>query len=181
MLPSAGEVMCTVFWDRKGVILLDFLEPGQTINSDHYIATLTKLKAQISRVRPEKKITFLLQHDNARTHTSLKTVEHTVNLGWTVIPHSPYCPNLAPSDFQLFGLMKEGLCGQHFPSNDAIVRAVKQWATSAGADFYEPGMQALIHRWQRCIANGGEYVEKYCFVAKNLLYQIVLLCSLYLL
>jgi hypothetical protein len=30
------------------VILLDFLEPGQTINSDCYITTLTKLKAQIS-------------------------------------------------------------------------------------------------------------------------------------
>jgi hypothetical protein len=37
-LPSAGKVMFTVFWDRKGVILLDFLERGQTINSDRYIA-----------------------------------------------------------------------------------------------------------------------------------------------
>ena len=110
-LPSAGEVMCTVFWDRKGVILLDFLEPGQTIKSDSYIAMLTKLKAQISRVRPEKKTTFLLQHDNARPHTSLKTVEHIVNLGWTVVPHSPYSPDLAPSDFHLFGLMKDRLPG----------------------------------------------------------------------
>jgi len=58
MLPSAGKVMCIVFWDRKGVILLNFLEPGQTINSDCYIVTLTKLKARISRVRPEKKTTF---------------------------------------------------------------------------------------------------------------------------
>ena len=40
-LPSAGKVMCTVIWDRKGVILLDFLEPGQTISSDRYIATLS--------------------------------------------------------------------------------------------------------------------------------------------
>jgi len=160
-LPSAGKVMCTVFWDRKGVILLDFLEPGQTINSDRYIATLTKLKARISRVRPEKKkTTFLLQHDNARPHTSLKTVEHIANLGWTVLPHPPYSPDLAPSDFHLFGPMKDGLRGQHFPSNDAVVRAVKQWATSAGADFYECGMQALVHRWRKCIANGGDYVEK---------------------
>ena len=75
-LPSAGKVMCTVFWDRKGVILLDFLEPGQTINSDRYIAMLTKLKARISKVRPKKKTTVLLQHDNARPCTSLKTVEH---------------------------------------------------------------------------------------------------------
>jgi len=159
-LPSAGKVMCTVFWDRKGVILLDFHEPGQTINSDRYIAMLTKLKARISRVRPEKKITFLLQHDKARPHTSLKTVEHIAILRWTVLPHPPYSPDLAPSDFHLFGPMKYGLRTQHFPSNDAVVRAVKQWATSAGADFYECGMQALVHRWRKCIANGGDYVEK---------------------
>jgi len=181
-LPSADKVMCTVFWDRKRVILLDFLEPGQTINSDRYIATLTKLKARISRVRPEKKkTTFLLQHDNVRPHTSLKTVEHIANLGWTVLPHPPYSPDLAPSDFHLFGPMKDGLRGQHFPSNDAVVRAVEQWATSAGADYYECDMQAIVHRWRKCIANGGDYVEKQCFVAKNLLCQIVLLCSLYLL
>jgi len=73
-LPSVGKVMCIVFWDRKGMILLDFLEPGQTINSDRYIVSLIKLKAPISRVRPEKKTTFLLQDNNARPHTSLKTV-----------------------------------------------------------------------------------------------------------
>jgi hypothetical protein len=42
--------------------------------------------------------------------------------------------------------MKDGLRGQHFPSYDAIVQAVKQWATSTGADFCERGMQALVHR-----------------------------------
>jgi len=46
-----SKVMCTVFWDRKGVILLDFLETGQT---------LTKLKTQTIRVKLEKKTTFLL-------------------------------------------------------------------------------------------------------------------------
>ena len=135
MLPSAGKVMCTIFWGRKGVILLDFLEARQTINSDCYIVTLTKLRAQISRVRPEKKTIFLLQHDNARPHTVLKTVEHNVNLGWTVVPHPPHSLDLAPSDFHLSRQMKDGLRGQHFPSCDTIVRAVKQWATSAGADF----------------------------------------------
>ena len=80
MLPSAGKVICTVFWDRGGVILLDFLEPRQTINSDHYIMTLTKLKARISRVRPEKRTTFLLQHNNVRPPTSLKMWSTLSNL-----------------------------------------------------------------------------------------------------
>jgi len=42
--------------------------------------------------------------------------------------------------------MKDGLLGQHFPSDDAITAAVKQWVTSAGADFCKGGMQALVHR-----------------------------------
>ena len=142
------------------MILLDFLEPGQTIDSDRYITMLTKLKARISRVRPEKKTTFFLQHNNARLHTSLKTVEHIVNLGWTVVPYPPYSPDLTPSDYHLFGLMKDVLRGQHFPSNDAIGQAVKQWAATASADFHECGMQALVHRWRKCIASGGDYVEK---------------------
>ena len=71
--------------------------------------------------------------------------------------------------------------GQHFPSNDTILAAVRQWGTSVGADFYENGMQALVHGRWKSVADDGDCVEKQCFVAENLLYQIVLLCSLYLL
>ena len=46
------------------------------------------------------------------------------------------------------------------------------------ADFYEYSMQALAHLCQKCIVNGGDYVEKVCLIAENLLYQIALLCSL---
>jgi hypothetical protein len=48
MQPSVGKVLVIVSWDRKGMIPLDFLEPRQTINSNLYITTLTKMKAQIS-------------------------------------------------------------------------------------------------------------------------------------
>ena len=37
---SAGKVMVTVFWDRFGVILVDFMSKEATINSDVYIDTL---------------------------------------------------------------------------------------------------------------------------------------------
>lgn len=70
--PSSGKAMCTVFWDRKGVILLDFLEPGQTINTDYRITMLTELKAWTSRARWEKTV-FLSQYCNTRPHSSVKT------------------------------------------------------------------------------------------------------------
>jgi len=74
--------------------------------------------------------------------------------------HTTYSLDLVPCDFHLFRPMKDGLCGQHFPRNDAIIRAVKQWATSADADFYEHSIQALVHHWRKCITNGGDYVKK---------------------
>ena len=43
-------------------------------------------------------------------------------------------------------------------------------------DIYECIMQACIDCWWKCIANGGDYVEKH-FVEESLLHQIVLLCS----
>jgi len=71
--------------------------------------------------------------------------------------------------------------------SEIVSGAFQQWwywqeVTSAGADFDKHGMQALVHCWWKCIANNdGGYIEKSSFTAKNLLYQAVLLGSLYLL
>ena len=89
---SAGKVMVIMFWDSVGVILVDLVSKGATINSDVYIDTLKKLKARIRRVRPALEISkVLLQHDNARPHTSLKTREVISSFGWTTISHPHIC------------------------------------------------------------------------------------------
>ncbi|GFN86514.1 histone-lysine N-methyltransferase SETMAR [Plakobranchus ocellatus] len=44
--------MATVFWDAKGVILLDILPQGQCINAARYCSTLDRLKEAIRRKRP---------------------------------------------------------------------------------------------------------------------------------
>jgi hypothetical protein len=106
--PWSGWPCTTVISTKcRAVIHLDLLKPGQTINSDCYITTLTKLKAQISRVKPEKKTTFLLQHDNTRPHTRANAMEHVANL--------------VPSDYHLFKPMKDGLCRQYFPDSNAVI------------------------------------------------------------
>ena len=101
---SAGKVMVTVFWDSVGVILVDCMSKGATINSNVYINTLKKLKAIIRRIRPALEMSnILLQHDNARPYTSLKTREFISSFGWTKISHPPYSPNVAPSTFICLG------------------------------------------------------------------------------
>jgi hypothetical protein len=37
---SAGKIMASVFWDERGIIFIDYLKKGPTINSEYYILAL---------------------------------------------------------------------------------------------------------------------------------------------
>ncbi|KAF7266923.1 hypothetical protein GWI33_019849 [Rhynchophorus ferrugineus] len=52
---SAGKVMASVLWDAHGIIFIDYLEKGRTINSDYYIALLDRFKVEISEKQPHLK------------------------------------------------------------------------------------------------------------------------------
>jgi len=51
-VPSAAKVTGTVFWDAEGLILAEFLEPGQTITTASYVQTLQKLRHALRFKRP---------------------------------------------------------------------------------------------------------------------------------
>ena len=112
---SARKIMATVFWDREGVLLVDFLERGSTINSERYCETMKKLRRAIQNKRRGKlssKVLFF--HDNARPHTANRTRELLDHFEWEVFDHPPYSPDLAPSDCHLFPNMKTWLATQRF-------------------------------------------------------------------
>jgi hypothetical protein len=65
-------MMATVLWDRKGVLLIEFMEPGTTITSGTYCETLKKLCRAIENKRRGMLTSgVVLLHDNARPHTAL--------------------------------------------------------------------------------------------------------------
>ena len=116
-----GKVMATVFWDMTGVILIEYLERGHTINADRYCATLTKLREAILRKRPglpSKGV--ILRHDDARSHTIRQTQELLQMLKWEVWNHPP---DLSPSDYFIFPALKRNLPGSLFNSDDAVKAA----------------------------------------------------------
>ena len=62
--PSAGKVMATVFWDAKGVIMLDFLPERSTITGVYYANLLDQLRAAICEQRRGKLSTGFSQTTN---------------------------------------------------------------------------------------------------------------------
>jgi len=78
----------------------------------------------------------LLQHDKARPHTSAATRDASQRLDFSVLPHSPYCPDLAPRDFHLFPKLKEHLKGQGFSCDEEVESSVRKWFQKQNIIFF---------------------------------------------
>jgi hypothetical protein len=138
--------MATVFRDCEGVFLIDVLPRGQMINSDVHVETLKKLKL-FRRVRPHKDETKIHHHhDNMRPHTSLHTREAITKLQWTVLPHPPYIPDLAPSGYHPFSPLKDANRGKKFEDDEEVISEVQRWLRQRPAEWYREGIQALTSR-----------------------------------
>ena len=135
--PSAGKVMAIVFWDAKGVIILDFLPKRSTITGVYYANLLDQLRTAIREKRRGKLSKgVLLQQDHARVHTCKVAMDAVERNGHELIPHPAYSPDLAPSDFFLFPNLKTDIRGLHFRSDEEVVTAV-EWVNGKDPDFFQ--------------------------------------------
>ena len=67
---------------------------------------------------------YFFHHDNVwwkSHHTSAVATAKSVELGYELLPHLPYSPDLAPCDFFLFPNLKKSLAGQKFESNGEVI------------------------------------------------------------
>jgi hypothetical protein len=71
-------------------------------------------------------------------------------------PHSPYSPDLAPSDFYLFGYIKRCLAGLSFDDTDQLLATVEDFLEG----IEKVTLQAIFLEWmdrpRKCTATNGE-------------------------
>ena len=158
---SAGKVMASVFWDARGIIFIDYLEKGKTINGEYYANLLQRLSEEIKQKRPhlaKKKVLF--HADNAPVHKSVIAMAKLNELQFELLPHAPYSPDLAPSDYFLFPYLKKWLSGQRFSNDEEAISAVNGYFEEQDSSYYKKGIELIEHRWEKCIELKGDYVEK---------------------
>jgi transposase len=54
---------------------------------------------------------------------------------------------LTPSDYHLFGPLKDDLRGHHYETDEAVQEAVRSWMRGSGTDFYRRGIFKILQRW----------------------------------
>ena len=63
----------------------------------------------------------------APAHTSAVATAKLVELGYELLPHPPYSPDLAPCDFFCVSKLKKSLARQKFESNEEVIAATETY------------------------------------------------------
>ncbi|UYV64519.1 SETMAR [Cordylochernes scorpioides] len=117
------KAMLYVWWNQTGVVYFKLLKPGETVNTSRYEQQMHSLREALNEKRPElreKHNKLILQHDNAPA-LNATVVKNTIkDLGWELLPHPPYSPDLAPSDYHLFTSLGHALKSQEFSNSDIL-------------------------------------------------------------
>lgn len=158
---STKKVMATIFWDCEGILLIDFKETNTTVNGQYYAALLHKLRDCIREKRRGKLTRGVrLLHDNAPVHTAGVAQAAILECGFQQIDHPPYSPDMAPSDYYLFGYLKKDLRGRRFNDEVELKEAVLAHFADKPKDYFFKGIELLIKRCNKCIEVKGDYIEK---------------------
>jgi len=99
--------MESVSWDVRGLLLLEFMPQKTTITGQTYANTITTLREAIKeKMRGKLSADVLLLHENAPLHLSAKSQAVIRQYRFQQLNHPPYTPDLAPSDYFLFRVIK---------------------------------------------------------------------------
>lgn len=99
----------------------------------------------------------ILLHDNVRLHISKTTLQMLNELKFETLPHPPYSPHLASTDFFFFKNLDQFLKDKIFNDEESIKIVFEAFIASREAKFYSNGMKKLISRWEQCAKANGAY------------------------
>ena len=76
-------------------------------------------------------------------------------MGFKTLPHTPYRPDLAPSDFWLFPKLR----GCHYETIEEMKEAVTNVIDMLTQEDFYGAFQKLLELYNKCIKAGRDYFE----------------------
>ena len=113
------EKYSCIWCDQLGVVYYELFKPRPLLglSTEHNWwdwAEHSRKNAPITTPGMTKLFSCMIMH--ARSHVAAPVKIYLETLKWEVLPHPPYSPDVAPSDYHLFRSMTHGLSEQHFTS-----------------------------------------------------------------
>uniref|UniRef100_A0A914CN11 Transposase n=1 Tax=Acrobeloides nanus TaxID=290746 RepID=A0A914CN11_9BILA len=77
-----------------------------------------------------------------------------------MLPHPPYSPTEAPTDYHVNRSMKNWISNKVYEDLDELVTDVKAWIASKDPAFFARGIDMLPSKWEAVIEVDGEYAPE---------------------
>lgn len=151
---SYKKTLATVFWDRNGIVHIDYLATGKSINKEYYTNLLDTVHAKIP-LRRRSKVIFL--QVNCPAHKAKLAMEKIAQFRQTVVAHPPYSPDLAPSDYYLFRNLKNDLLKTKIDSASQVQVQVNAYFEAKSEDWFFSGFDMFKTQLTNVILNKGGY------------------------
>ena len=81
-----------------------------------------------------------------------------MHFGWDILPHPPYSPDLAPTDYHLFRTLSNDLREKKFDDESELKVYLTNFFNSQSLKFYREGIESLPMRWRQVVDNDGQYI-----------------------
>jgi hypothetical protein len=95
-----------------------------------------------------------------------------------LLEHPFYSSDSAPSDFHLFGSIKNHHGGRCFADNKEVETEMQKWLRQQSKDFYAVGFNTPVKRWDKYINVGGGYIKKFFFRFEYHVLYVIFICGL---
>jgi [histone H3]-lysine36 N-dimethyltransferase SETMAR len=156
------KILLCVWWTSRGIVHHEYLNVGQTLTANLCTEQLQRVYDKLKQKQPSlvnrRKVLFL--QDNARPHVAKNAREKIMQLGWELLPHPPYSPDLSPSGYHLFLSLDNHMRGKEFRNVMDLKMEVSQFFDNKNDAFYKNGIFKLPSRWERVIECEGEYFDE---------------------
>ena len=147
---GAKKVMVSVIWSRTGIKSITVLPKNAKFNKQFFGNVV--LRDLSTKMKTKGKF---FHCDNARPHNSDQKFKE---YGLTRLRHPPYSPDIAPSDFFLFGVLKRFLEGTTFTDENQISSAILSIFSNLNNVAFKRAYDEWMTRLKRIINTNGEYI-----------------------
>jgi transposase len=155
------KYMFTIFWNPHGFHVIEMLDADVSFNAHYMVNTiLTKLISNLyvdGRVQGGTRLTIHM--DNAKPHNAKVTIQFIEDNRMKRLPHPAYSPDIAPSDFYLFGNVKRKLEGLMAETPEELFDNVISILLEIPLEELHRVFNEWVRRVEAVIDANGDYIE----------------------
>jgi transposase len=149
------KIMATIAWNELGFHLVEALPKGRHFNAEYYRDNILTELIRF-RLQPGER-NLVIHADNASLHTAQKCRTFCAENGVWLATHPPYSPDLAPSDFFLFGYLKDRLQEIVFASRKELLPGIREVLDETSPETLPRVFEHWIERPEWVSQNKGDY------------------------